>query len=59
MTKYMYLIRGEHSENYLEFSKSGAHLEAMKESKKIAKNIKTLTIDSDKLLDWKTAKELR
>ena len=40
------------------FSRSGAHLQAMKESKKIAKRIKTVTIDVEKLPDWKKAKEL-
>lgn len=38
------------------FARSGAHLEAMRNSKKIAKEIRTLTIDADKLPDWKTAK---
>ncbi len=40
-----------------EFSRSGAHLEAMKNSSKIARQIKTITIDSDTLVDWKTAME--
>lgn len=38
-----------------EFATSGAHLEAMKISKKIAKEIRTITIDADKLPDWKSA----
>jgi hypothetical protein len=37
---------------------SGAHLEAMKKSKQIAKEIRTITIDADKLPDWKEVKEL-
>jgi len=40
------------------FAKSGAHLEAMKMSGKIAKEIKTLTIDSDTFPDWKIAKSI-
>lgn len=37
------------------FARSGAHLKAMQASKKIAKEIRTLTIDADTLPDWKTA----
>lgn len=40
------------------FATSGAHLEAMKSSKDIAKEIRTITIDADKLPNWKTAMEL-
>lgn len=40
------------------FAKSGAHLEAMKISKRIAKEIRTITIDVDALPDWKEAKKL-
>jgi len=39
------------------FARSGAHLEAMKQSAKLAKEIKTLSIETDALPDWKTAKE--
>lgn len=41
-----------------EFAKSGAHLEAMKKSKNIAKEIRTITIDTDSLPSWKEAKKL-
>lgn len=41
-----------------DFAKSGAHLEAMKTSKEIAKEIRTLTIDGDQLPSWKVAREL-
>lgn len=41
-----------------DFAMSGAHLEAMKTSKKIAKEIRTTTIEADKLPDWKTAIKL-
>lgn len=37
------------------FAKSGAHLEAMKKSAEIAKEIRTLTYDSDHLPSWKEA----
>lgn len=40
------------------FASSGAHLAAMKGSAKIAKEIRTLTLDADKLPDWKTAKQM-
>lgn len=38
------------------FAKSGAHLEAMKISKDIAKEIRTLTYDADRLPSWRAAK---
>lgn len=41
-----------------EFAKSGAHLEAMKKSKNIAREIRTITIDADALPSWKEAKKL-
>ncbi len=40
------------------FARSGAHLDAMKMSKEIAKEIKTLTIDADKLPTWQEAQKL-
>lgn len=41
-----------------EFARSGAHLNAMKKSKKIAKEIRTITIDATVLPNWKMAKSL-
>jgi hypothetical protein len=41
-----------------EFAKSGAHLEAMKKSSQIAKEIRTITIDADSLPNWKEAKKI-
>ena len=38
------------------FAKSGAHLTAMAKSGEMAEMIKTLTFDSDALIDWPTAK---
>jgi hypothetical protein len=47
------------NENELkEFARSGAHLEAMKISKQIAKEIRTITIDADNLPNLKEAKKL-
>lgn len=40
------------------FARSGAHLEAMKRSKEIAKEIRTITIEADQLPNWKEAKLL-
>ena len=48
----------ESEEQLKKFAGSGAHLKAMKDSAKIAKEIRTVTIDADKLPDWKTAKQL-
>lgn len=39
-----------------DFAKSGAHLEAMKISKDIAKEIRTLTYDAEHLPSWRVAK---
>ncbi|MUP47424.1 DUF3291 domain-containing protein [Gramella sp. BOM4] len=41
-----------------DFAGSGAHLEAMKKSKKIAREIRTITIETDHLPDWTEAKRL-
>lgn len=40
------------------FATSGAHAEAMKSGSQIAKEIRTITIDTDSLPNWKKAKEL-
>lgn len=40
------------------FASSGAHLDAMKSSKEIAREIRTITIDADKLPNWKEAEKL-
>ena len=40
------------------FAHSGAHLNAMKMSKDIAKEIRTITIDAEQLPSWKEAKAL-
>jgi hypothetical protein len=41
-----------------DFARSGAHLQAMKDSKQIAKEIRTLTIDANELPSWSEAKRL-
>lgn len=41
-----------------EFARSGAHLDAMKKSKEIAKEIRTITIETDTLPSWDEAKKL-
>lgn len=40
------------------FAYSGAHLEVMKSSKEIAKEIRSITIDATELPNWKEAKKL-
>lgn len=40
------------------FATSGAHLEAMKASAQIAKEIRTITIDAEALPSWHQAKQL-
>ena len=45
-------------EELQDFANSGAHLAAMRDSKKIAKEIRTLTIDAATLPSWREAKEL-
>lgn len=57
-TKYYTMTLWKTEEDMKAFALSGAHLEAMKSSKKIAKEIRTITIDADKLPDWKTAKQM-
>ena len=41
-----------------DFAKSGAHLEAMKKSKELAKEIRTFTYDTETLPSWAEAKKL-
>ena len=41
-----------------DFAKSGAHTEAMKSSKDIAKEIRTITINADALPSWAEATKL-
>lgn len=57
-TKHYTMTLWNNENELKEFAKSGAHLEAMKSSKNIAKEIRTITIDTDSLPDWKEAKRL-
>lgn len=57
-TKHYTMSLWNNEEEMRAFATSGAHLEAMKTSKKIAKEIRTVTIEADKLPDWKTALSL-
>jgi len=41
-----------------EFARSGAHLEAMKTSKRLAREIRVYTFETETLPDWKTAQGL-
>lgn len=47
----------ETQEEMKEFAKSGKHLDAMKKSATIAKEIRTLTIEAPVLPKWKDAKQ--
>lgn len=40
------------------FVRSGAHLEAMKQTSSLAKELRTLTVQADAMPDWKTAKAM-
>lgn len=40
------------------FSRSGAHLESIKQSGKMAREIQVITVDSMNLMPWKEAKSL-
>lgn len=57
-TKHYTMTLWNNEEELIEFSKSGAHLEAMKKSKKIAKEIRTITIEAQQLPSWDEAKKL-
>lgn len=45
----------ENERDLQDFARSGAHLEAMKRSAEIAKEIRTVTIDAEKLPSWDDA----
>jgi hypothetical protein len=57
-TKHYTMTLWNDEEEMQEFARSGAHMEAMKISKTMAKEIRTKTIDTDKLPSWKDAIEL-
>mgnify|MGYP000392120869 CR=1 FL=1 len=57
-TKHYTMTLWKSEKDMKEFARSGAHLEAMKQSKSMAKEIRTITIDAEKLPNWKEAKAL-
>lgn len=57
-TKHYTMTLWNNESELKEFAKSGAHLDAMKKSKKIAKEIRTITIDAETLPSWDEAKRL-
>ncbi|NVK63459.1 MAG: DUF3291 domain-containing protein [Flavobacteriales bacterium] len=57
-TKHYTMTLWKNEEEMKAFAYSGAHMEAMKKSKAIAKEIRILTIDATELPNWKEAKEL-
>lgn len=57
-TKHYTMTLWNNVEDMRSFATSGAHLEAMKGSKNISKEIRTITIDATKLPKWNEAKRL-
>ena len=57
-TKHYTMTLWNNEEELKEFARSGAHLEAMKISKQIAKEIRTITIEANTLPNWKDAIKL-
>jgi hypothetical protein len=55
-TKHYTMTLWDDESNLKTFSKSGAHLEAMKISKDISKEVRTLTYDATSLPSWSEAK---
>ena len=56
--KHYTMTLWNNEEEMKEFTRSGAHLEVMKTSKEIAKEIRTITIEATSLPNWKEAKLL-
>lgn len=57
-TKHYTMTLWNSEDDLKAFSKSGAHLEAMKKTREIAKEIRTITIDAEVLPSWREAKKL-
>ena len=57
-TKHYTMTLWENEKDLQDFARSGAHLEAMKKGQNIAKEIRTITIDTETLPSWKEAKAL-
>lgn len=56
-TKHYTMTQWDSIEALKSFAKSGAHLEAIKKSAAISKEIRTLTIEASALPAWKDAKK--
>ena len=56
-TTFYTMTLWESVEDMKSFARKDAHLEAMKISRKIAKEIRTLTIERSTLLSWEEAKQ--
>jgi len=56
-TKHYTLSLWKNAEDMRAFARSGAHLEAMKKSAAMAKEIRTLTVETDGVIPWREAKE--
>tara|TARA_B110000046_G_C13024409_1_gene413040 strand:- start:1258 stop:1605 length:348 start_codon:yes stop_codon:yes gene_type:complete len=56
-TKHYTMTLWSNENELKDFARSSAHLEAMKRSSQIAKEIRTITIDTDTLPDWEEAKK--
>lgn len=57
-TKQYTMTLWESEEEMKAFAYSGAHLEVMKSTKEIAKEVRSITIDATELPSWKEAKKL-
>ncbi len=57
-TKHYTMTLWNNETELKEFAKSGAHLEAMKNSKNISKEIRTFTYDADVLPSWEEGKKM-
>ena len=57
-TKHYTMTLWNNEEELKAFAHSGAHLDAMKLSRQIAKEIRTITIETDVLPSWKEGQQL-
>ena len=57
-TKHYTMTLWNNENELKEFAASGAHFNAMKQSKQIAKEIRTITIDAQVLPSWDEAKKI-
>jgi len=57
-TKHYTMTLWRSEDEMKKFATSGAHNTAMRNSRSIAKEIRTITIDANELPSWSTAKQL-